>query len=202
MKDLAKYIKEGILDADLVDKDPEKLELVEAAFSGFYSKGIQQGLEPFLTNVIEMECVKVYMPLIEDALLPIIDDLKGKKWGPCKFMLRELEDAKLKIVGRLKHFREDIPDYNERVLKMVTLAHELDALMNKLSKKYKNGGPDDVYVSLNVRKECPHFDFSADLFDDVDKVVDTIKKHKFTSASIRHIKTEPDDALIISFDMH
>lgn len=182
MKTLQDSISEGLLDKDLVNKDIDRFELIEnAMLGGFHAKGMANSFSEFYLYIIELECAKTYPERINKALEPIMDELKkNKNYPPCSYILRELESIDTKITKRFSNYRPDIPDYAERVMKMVTVAHELDSLLDKLSKKYKKGTTDDIYARLNIRNKKVMFEISTSIIGNTDKAVEAIEKFKFS----------------------
>lgn len=202
MKEL-KNILEGLLDANLADKDIPTLDLIESAFTEFYADGMRRAFAEFQTYIVELECAKVYPPRITAALEPIIKELEQNKNFPaCRYISRELNDVVGQIEKRFGHSRSDIPDYADRVLKMVTVAHELDSILNKHNKKYKKSTIDEVYARLNIRNKKVIFEISTVILDNVDKTIEAIEKHKFSGKlhSIAH-QQGPDEELIITIQI-
>ena len=185
MKTLKDYITEGLLDADFADKDISRLDLIESAFHGFHASGMGTAFAEFMVYVLEIECAKIYSKLIQDTLDPVIRDLeKNKKYPVCGYILRELNGVSTKITNRFGHDRTDIPDYVERVMAMVRVAHELDDLLDKHNKKYKNGTMNEICARLNIRGKRVVFEISTSILDSIDKNMDIIKKSKFSGKLI------------------
>lgn len=176
MKEL-KNILEGLLDQDFADKDMPSLDLIESAFNGFYADGMARAFAEFKSYVLEIECSNIYVPRINDALRPILKELEQYKNIPiCGYILKELGGTSEQIIKRLSHSRTDIPDYAERVLKMVSVAHDLDSLLNKLSAKYKRGTINDICARLNVRNKKIIFEIASKIVGNTDKAVAAIEK--------------------------
>lgn len=185
MKTLQEYVNEGILDADLIDKEVDRTDLIESSFKGFHSKAVQNVFSQFLNNVIDLECALTYHPIIKNALDPIIDKLEDKDYISYRFLFRELDGVRSKILKYLERITgAEIPDYSDKMMKIVQAAHEFDDLLDKLCKKYKNASVDDIYVSLNIRNKRVNFVLSVNMFDDAEKVMDKINKHRFSSCKV------------------
>lgn len=183
MKTLMKFINEGILDANLINKDPDQIELIKATFTNFYAQGMRERLSSYFDIVMELECAK-YPRRIKEALKSIINELSQNKDIPAyKYIARELEELDSRIRKKFpKH--KHIPDYSERVLKMVTAAHEVDSLLNKLSKKYSSGTTKDIELSLDVKENLIEFTISSSILGNIDKTIDAIENFKFSTGEL------------------
>ena len=200
MKNLVEYVNEGILSKDFANKDVNRMEMIETVLlRDWHANCINQYFDMFCQMVADRECEQIYLEQIKDALKPIMDELEvNKRFDTCNFVLETLDDAIRTISRRFSSRRVDVPDYTDRVLKTAGLTHEMDEIFNKFSKKYKNASTNDIHVGPNVAKKSVFFTLSADLFDDIEGLMDTINKHKFSNGTVKSVRIDNDADLIVA----